>query len=89
MLLNLFHCSMKLFEKPYTLMFCVADASMYAHYLFNAFDTTNNGSIKFKVSHSPFVIGFLCKISIISLRPCATMLSVSNFAFFCIAVRTL
>ncbi|XP_077403498.1 Kv channel-interacting protein 1b isoform X1 [Vanacampus margaritifer] len=27
---------------------CVADASMYAHYLFNAFDTTNNGSIKFK-----------------------------------------
>lgn len=26
------------------------DASMYAHYLFNAFDTTNNGSIKFKVS---------------------------------------
>lgn len=31
------------------LSFCVADASMYAHYLFNAFDTTNNGSIKFKV----------------------------------------
>lgn len=28
----------------------IADASMYAHYLFNAFDTTNNGSIKFKVS---------------------------------------
>lgn len=28
---------------------CVADASMYAHYLFNAFDTANNGSIKFKV----------------------------------------
>lgn len=23
---------------------------MYAHYLFNAFDTTNNGSIKFKVT---------------------------------------
>ncbi|XP_038563424.1 Kv channel-interacting protein 1b isoform X2 [Micropterus salmoides] len=33
--------------------FCVADASMYAHYLFNAFDTTNNGSIKFK----DFVMG--------------------------------
>ncbi|XP_038148240.1 Kv channel-interacting protein 1b isoform X2 [Cyprinodon tularosa] len=31
----------------------VADASMYAHYLFNAFDTTNNGSIKFK----DFVMG--------------------------------
>lgn len=29
---------------------CVADASMYAHYLFNAFDTANNGSIKFKVN---------------------------------------
>ena len=28
---------------------CVADASTYAHYLFNAFDTTNNGSIKFEV----------------------------------------
>lgn len=28
----------------------VADASTYAHYLFNAFDTTNNGSIKFKVN---------------------------------------
>ncbi|XP_034538809.1 Kv channel-interacting protein 1b isoform X1 [Notolabrus celidotus] len=33
--------------------FCVTDASMYAHYLFNAFDTTNNGSIKFK----DFVVG--------------------------------
>lgn len=32
--------------KPY---FCVSDARTYAHYLFNAFDTTNNGSIKFKV----------------------------------------
>uniref|UniRef100_A0A3P9MY90 Kv channel interacting protein 1 b n=1 Tax=Poecilia reticulata TaxID=8081 RepID=A0A3P9MY90_POERE len=28
-------------------------ASMYAHYLFNAFDTTSNGSIKFK----DFVVG--------------------------------
>lgn len=26
-----------------------ADASTYAHYLFNAFDTTNSGSIKFEV----------------------------------------
>ncbi|XP_065818961.1 Kv channel-interacting protein 1b isoform X2 [Labrus bergylta] len=33
--------------------FCITDASMYAHYLFNAFDTTNNGSIKFK----DFVVG--------------------------------
>ncbi|XP_029924680.1 Kv channel-interacting protein 1b isoform X1 [Myripristis murdjan] len=31
----------------------IADASMYAHYLFNAFDTTNNGSIKFE----DFVMG--------------------------------
>lgn len=31
------------------LYFCVSDARTYAHYLFNAFDTTNNGSIKFKV----------------------------------------
>lgn len=30
-------------------LYGVADASMYAHYLFNAFDTTHNGSIKFKV----------------------------------------
>ena len=27
----------------------ISDASTYAHYLFNAFDTTNNGSIKFEV----------------------------------------
>lgn len=33
---------------------CVADASMYAHYLFNAFDTANNGSIKFKVNTLDF-----------------------------------
>ncbi|XP_035636637.1 Kv channel-interacting protein 1-like isoform X3 [Oncorhynchus keta] len=32
---------------------CVADASTYAHYLFNAFDTTSNGSIKFE----EFVMG--------------------------------
>ncbi|XP_077597546.1 A-type potassium channel modulatory protein KCNIP1-like isoform X3 [Stigmatopora nigra] len=31
----------------------LADATMYAHYLFNAFDTTKNGSIKFK----DFVMG--------------------------------
>lgn len=37
-------------EKPDVSLYGVADASMYAHYLFNAFDTTNNGSIKFKVS---------------------------------------
>lgn len=36
-------------EKTRILISCFADASMYAHYLFNAFDTTNNGSIKFKV----------------------------------------
>nr|XP_057934322.1 Kv channel-interacting protein 1b isoform X2 [Doryrhamphus excisus] len=35
------------------LVFWTADASMYAHYLFNAFDTSNNGSIKFK----DFVVG--------------------------------
>lgn len=33
---------------------CVADVSMYAHYLFNAFDTANNGSIKFKVNTLDF-----------------------------------
>ncbi|XP_073335842.1 Kv channel-interacting protein 1b isoform X1 [Pagrus major] len=36
------------FHISFMVYFCVADASMYAHYLFNAFDTTNNGSIKFK-----------------------------------------
>lgn len=29
----------------------VTDASTYAHYLFNAFDSTKNGSIKFEVHH--------------------------------------
>lgn len=41
-----------------TFFICVADASMYAHYLFNAFDTTNNGSIKFKVRKQSIVITF-------------------------------
>lgn len=36
--------------KHHVCCLCVADASMYAHYLFNAFDTANNGSIKFKVN---------------------------------------
>ncbi|NXC34106.1 KCIP1 protein, partial [Campylorhamphus procurvoides] len=27
---------------------CFSDASMYAHYLFNAFDTAQNGSVKFE-----------------------------------------
>ncbi|XP_041273804.1 Kv channel-interacting protein 1 isoform X1 [Onychostruthus taczanowskii] len=27
---------------------CLSDASMYAHYLFNAFDTAQNGSVKFE-----------------------------------------
>uniref|UniRef100_F7D9N3 Potassium voltage-gated channel interacting protein 1 n=1 Tax=Callithrix jacchus TaxID=9483 RepID=F7D9N3_CALJA len=30
------------------LPFCLVDASMYAHYLFNAFDTTQTGSVKFE-----------------------------------------
>ncbi|XP_051793473.1 Kv channel-interacting protein 1b isoform X3 [Acanthochromis polyacanthus] len=54
------HCfqtnsSVMIFEngRTYLNCFCAADASMYAHYLFNAFDTTNNGSIKFK----DFVMG--------------------------------
>ncbi|XP_062045627.1 Kv channel-interacting protein 1 isoform X1 [Lepus europaeus] len=35
---------------PPTLPFplCLADASTYAHYLFNAFDTTQTGSVKFE-----------------------------------------
>jgi len=28
---------------------CFPDASMYAHYLFNAFDAAQNGSVKFEV----------------------------------------
>ena len=31
------------------LLLCLADASMYAHYLFHAFDTTQTGSVKFEV----------------------------------------
>ncbi|XP_001150323.3 Kv channel-interacting protein 1 isoform X1 [Pan troglodytes] len=30
------------------LLFCLVDASTYAHYLFNAFDTTQTGSVKFE-----------------------------------------
>ncbi|XP_061818047.1 Kv channel-interacting protein 1b [Nerophis lumbriciformis] len=36
------------FKHIYAQFFPHGDASMYAHYLFSAFDTTNNGSIKFK-----------------------------------------
>lgn len=49
----------------------VADASMYAHYLFNAFDTTNNGSIKFKVKTNPIKITFnlhLCMFFTLTLH---------------------
>ncbi|NXC88371.1 KCIP1 protein, partial [Cercotrichas coryphoeus] len=31
-----------------SLPLCLSDASMYAHYLFNAFDTAQNGSVKFE-----------------------------------------
>ncbi|KAF3841364.1 hypothetical protein F7725_007226, partial [Dissostichus mawsoni] len=41
------------FKHIYAQFFPHGDVSMYAHYLFNAFDTTNNGSIKFK----DFVMG--------------------------------
>nr|XP_046267625.1 Kv channel-interacting protein 1b isoform X2 [Scatophagus argus] len=41
------------FKHIYAQFFPHGDASMYAHYLFNAFDTANNGSIKFK----DFVMG--------------------------------
>ncbi|XP_057676388.1 Kv channel-interacting protein 1b isoform X3 [Corythoichthys intestinalis] len=41
------------FKHIYAQFFPHGDASMYAHYLFNAFDTTKNGSIKFK----DFVMG--------------------------------
>uniref|UniRef100_A0A8D2L9G7 Potassium voltage-gated channel interacting protein 1 n=1 Tax=Varanus komodoensis TaxID=61221 RepID=A0A8D2L9G7_VARKO len=35
-----------------TLTVCFSDASMYAHYLFNAFDTAQNGSVKFECCNS-------------------------------------
>uniref|UniRef100_A0A8C5D3F4 Kv channel interacting protein 1 b n=1 Tax=Gadus morhua TaxID=8049 RepID=A0A8C5D3F4_GADMO len=41
------------FKHIYAQFFPHGDASTYAHYLFNAFDTTNNGSIKFE----DFVMG--------------------------------
>ncbi|KAK3521633.1 hypothetical protein QTP70_014719 [Hemibagrus guttatus] len=41
------------FKHIYAQFFPHGDASTYAHYLFNAFDTTNNGSIKFE----EFVMG--------------------------------
>uniref|UniRef100_A0AAY3ZYV3 EF-hand domain-containing protein n=1 Tax=Denticeps clupeoides TaxID=299321 RepID=A0AAY3ZYV3_9TELE len=37
------------FKHIYAQFFPHGDASTYAHYLFNAFDSTNNGSIKFEV----------------------------------------
>ncbi|XP_028840343.1 uncharacterized protein LOC114792962 isoform X1 [Denticeps clupeoides] len=36
------------FKHIYAQFFPHGDASTYAHYLFNAFDSTNNGSIKFE-----------------------------------------
>lgn len=38
----------------------VADASTYAHYLFNAFDTGHTGSIKFEVC---FALAFALLVS--------------------------
>ncbi|GCB75256.1 hypothetical protein scyTo_0018984, partial [Scyliorhinus torazame] len=36
------------FKQIYSQFFPQGDASMYAHYLFNAFDSAHNGSIKFE-----------------------------------------
>ncbi|XP_027697632.1 Kv channel-interacting protein 1 isoform X2 [Vombatus ursinus] len=36
------------FKQIYSQFFPHGDASMYAHYLFNAFDTTQTGSVKFE-----------------------------------------
>ncbi|XP_007889627.1 Kv channel-interacting protein 1 isoform X2 [Callorhinchus milii] len=36
------------FKKIYSQFFPHGDASMYAHYLFNTFDSANNGSVKFE-----------------------------------------
>ncbi|XP_071879696.1 A-type potassium channel modulatory protein KCNIP1 isoform X8 [Anas platyrhynchos] len=36
------------FKQIYAQFFPHGDASMYAHYLFNAFDTAQNGSVKFE-----------------------------------------
>lgn len=38
-----------------SLPLCLSDASMYAHYLFNAFDTAQNGSVKFEVTALPLL----------------------------------
>nr|XP_006002505.1 PREDICTED: Kv channel-interacting protein 1 [Latimeria chalumnae] len=38
------------FKQIYAQFFPHGDASKYAHYLFNAFDTTQNGSVKFEVT---------------------------------------
>lgn len=48
----LFWISSKL-KTPIILPF-YPDATTYAHYLFNAFDTANNGSIKFEVDRHTF-----------------------------------
>lgn len=64
---------------PTNVFFCVADASMYAHYLFNAFDTTNNGSIKFKVKTNKFNVNYDSYLHL-HLE--------SEFAFCLVAART-
>uniref|UniRef100_A0A8D2LA55 Potassium voltage-gated channel interacting protein 1 n=1 Tax=Varanus komodoensis TaxID=61221 RepID=A0A8D2LA55_VARKO len=40
------------FKQIYAQFFPHGDASMYAHYLFNAFDTAQNGSVKFECCNS-------------------------------------
>lgn len=67
--MNLFYCTVIFFFLVVVLhiIFYVADASMYAHYLFNAFDTTNNGSIKFKVQKNRSNVSYLVTVLFIFL----------------------
>ncbi|KAK2524944.1 Kcnip1 [Columba guinea] len=45
------------FKQIYAQFFPHGDASMYAHYLFNAFDTAQNGSVKFEKIQIPLSFG--------------------------------
>lgn len=48
------------FDSVFVFAFLLSDASTYAHFLFNAFDTDHNGSVSFEVSgrvESPCTVG--------------------------------
>lgn len=64
------HCfSTSTFVQWHVLVLTHADASTYAHYLFNAFDTAQSGIIKFEVNVGDSFAWFSARVMLVSPPP--------------------